>query len=76
MKPPVAVATIISGTVLLLAPYVSNAIGTAHVARTMAQLNKEVNLTGNMPGWYDGGCFVVGILMVLVGIGTSLRQEA
>ena len=76
MKSSVAVATIISGTVLLLAPYVSNAIGTAQVAATIARLNKEVSLTGNMPAWYDGGCFVVGILMVLVGIGASLRREA
>jgi hypothetical protein len=76
MKSPVAVATIVAGTVILLVPYVSNAIGTAIVASTIARIGKGVDLTGSMPGWYDGACFFTGILMVLVGIGSSLRREA
>jgi hypothetical protein len=76
MKSSVAVATIIAGAVILLAPYVSNTIGTAIVASTIARLGKGVDLNGNMPSWYDGACFVVGVLMILIGIGTSFRREA
>ena len=76
MKPSVSIATIVSGTVLLVAPYVSNAVGTVAVAATVAHLNKEFNLTGHMPDWYDGACFALGLAMVVVGIGASFRREA
>ncbi len=75
MKPPVAVATIIAGALILLAPYISNAIGTAIVASTIARVGKGVDLTGSMPSWYDAACFVTGILMISVGIASSLRRE-
>jgi hypothetical protein len=76
MKSSVAVAMIISGTILLLAPYVSSVIGTHQVALLIAQLGKDVDLKGNMPSWYDGACFVAGILMVLTGVVASFRREA
>jgi hypothetical protein len=75
LKPSVSIATIICGTVLLLAPYVSNAIGTVAVAATVAHLNKQFDLTGHMPDWYDGACFALGLLMVLVGVAAALRRE-
>ena len=75
MKPSVCIATIICGTVLLIVPYVSNAIGTLAVAATVARINKEFNLTGHMPEWYDGACFVVGLVMVLVGVAAAFRRE-
>ena len=75
MKPSVSIATIICGTVLLIAPYVSNAVGTVAVAATVAHLNKEFNLTGHMPDWYDGACFVLGLAMVLTGLVAAFRRE-
>ena len=76
MKPSISIATIICGTVLLIVPYVSNAIGTVAVATTVAHLNKEFNLTGHMPDWYDGACFALGLVMVLVGIAAAFRRPA
>jgi len=76
MKSSVAVALIISGTLLILAPYVSNAYGTSQVAIIMAQLHKDASINGNMPGWYDGACFVAGIAMILVAVFASLRRAA
>lgn len=73
MKASVSVALVICGTVLIVTPYISSGIGTAQVTRMIAQLGRDVSLRGGMPSWYDGGCFVVGLLMALVGVAGSLR---
>jgi len=74
MKPSVSIATIVCGTVLLVAPYVSNAVGTVATAATVAHLNKDFNLAGHLPDWYDGACFALGLIMVLVGIIAAFRR--
>ena len=76
MKSLVAAALIVSGTILMLAPYVSNAVGTREVGAIMMQLGKDANGSAHMPVWYDVGCFFAGIGMILVATASSLRQRA
>jgi hypothetical protein len=72
LKPSVSIATIVCGTALLVVPYLSNAVGMVTVSATVAHLNRPFNLNGHMPEWYDGACFTVGLLMVVVGVGAAL----
>jgi Na+-driven multidrug efflux pump len=68
MKPPVAVALVVMGTVLILAP-----IGADYLFQRnlVSILTKEpsagVTLIGQLSGWYRVACWLTGTLMVLVG---------
>ena len=75
MKSSVAVVLIIAGTVLILAPYISNGIGAAQVASVMVELERNVDLSVSMPFWYDAASFLVGLLMVVTGVIVSFRQN-
>ena len=75
MKPVVALALVVCGTLLILAPYVSNTIGTAEIANSMVQLQKEVNIHGDMPDWYALGCYAGGIGMIVTAIIASFSRQ-
>lgn len=75
MKTSVAITLIISGTVLILAPYISTAIGTAQVAHTMSELSKPVNIKATMPEFYDTACMITGIIMILLGSISALKSK-
>jgi len=75
MRSSVAVALIICGTVLILAPLIHNAIATGMVAWVMALTGKDVHLTADFPTYYYVACLIVGIAMVVIGIGRAFGSK-
>ena len=75
MKSSVAVALIICGTVLILAPLIHNAIATGMVAWVMAFTREDVNLTADFPPYYYLACLIAGIAMVVIGVGKAFGSK-
>jgi hypothetical protein len=75
MKPSVAITLIICGTVLVAVPYIHNAIATSHVTRIMVALQKDVNLSGDLPEYADALCMVAGLAMVCIGVLSQRKTQ-
>ena len=67
MKPSIAITLIISGTVLLVAPYLHSAVMIGRVAETMAAVEKTVNISSDVPRYLDTICCVLGCAMIGIG---------
>lgn len=82
MKTPVVVTTIISGTVLLIAPFIYRAVATLASAIALSHTDRSFTLLGGVQYWYDIACMVVGILLIATGLADALgflsssRREA
>ena len=72
MKTPVVITTIISGTALLLAPFIYRAVVTLGAAIAFSEVNHSFTFRGGIQYWYDIACMVVGILMIAIGLADSL----
>lgn len=75
MKSCVAIALIVAGTVLILAPFVLNTMATACIAMIMAEVSKDVQLRADVPRWYNAVCAVAGIAMILTGTISALKSK-
>ena len=75
MKSSVAIALIISGTVLILVPLIHSAITTGMAAWATAMLAKDVNLTAGLPRYYYVACMIAGVAMILVGTLSALKSK-
>ena len=76
MKPSFSIASIICGTIILIAPLVSNTIASVAVAMTVAHINRQFDLTGSMPAWYAGAAFASGVAMLIVGVAAAFRRNS
>ena len=73
MKSSVAITLIISGTVLLVAPYLHSAIMINRVAETMAAVERTVNISSDVPRHLDTVCCVLGCAMIGIGAIAGLK---
>ena len=76
MKASVAITLIITGTILILAPYISTAVGTAQATQAMVELSRDVNLRANMPRYYDTVCLIAGVVMILAGVMGACKSSS
>lgn len=80
MKTPIAITLIIAGGLLILAPFVFNAIHEAQLLATYVARTdiRSINLGHeNVPGSVSRfGCWVVGVVMILTAIVTSRHSDA
>jgi hypothetical protein len=67
MKSPIAITLIICGTLLVIAPYVNNAIVMGQLTGAVAAIGKPVNLTGDIPKYTSTICTLLGIAMIIGG---------
>jgi hypothetical protein len=75
MKPAVAVALIVCGTVLILAPYVSSAIGDAMLFSLTKAVSHDVSYTNHLPEHYDTFCYIAGLAMIVTGTVGALGRK-
>lgn len=75
MKPSIVITVIICGTLLIVVPYVSSAIGTGQVVEAMASMGMGVNLKADLPKSIDTVCMVLGTLMIAIGIYSSVVKR-
>ena len=75
MKVSIAIALIVCGTVLIIAPYVSHSIGVGQVADVMSQLSKPVSLKTGLPKSYYTVCVISGLAMILTGAISSFVKQ-
>jgi len=75
MKARVAMTLIICGTILFLAPFVTHAIMSRQIAKTMARTNRAVNIRTHQPRSQHTACMIAGGAMILTGTAGALRQK-
>jgi len=75
MKIAVAITLIVAGVVVVAIPPLSDAWRTLMVTRLMEQGATSVNLEGRLEGLYRCGCWLLGTVMIVVGVGASWRSE-
>jgi len=66
---------IICGTVLFLTPFVTHAILSRQVAKTMAQTNRAVDIRTHQPRSQHTACMIAGAAMILTGTAGALQQK-
>jgi hypothetical protein len=77
MKPSVAIALIVCGTLIVLAPSVSDYFQRANLTRLMEKPEiTGVNLEGSMGDLSRIACYTLGGLMILTAIGCSIGKCA
>lgn len=72
MKTPIIVTSIISGTVLLIAPFIYRALGTFAAAIVLSHTDRSFTLEGGVQYWYDVACMIVGVLLIAIGLADAL----
>jgi len=76
MKTSVAITLIVCGTVLIVVPHIYSVIQTALVARTMAELSKEVSFGTGVQKNFNIFCVLIGVVMILAGaMSTALKSK-
>ena len=74
MKSAVAITLIICGTFIVVIPPISDFLRTLVVARLMENIHPvSINLTGEMSDSYRFGCWLLGAMMIGIGVLASLR---
>jgi hypothetical protein len=75
MKPSVAIALIICGTVLILSPLIHSAVLVGMAAWVMAFTHQDVKLSAHPPNYYYVACLIAGIAMVAIGTARALKSK-
>lgn len=75
MKARVAMTLIICGTFLFLTPFVTHAVLSRQVARTMAETNRAIDIQKCQPRSQRTACMIAGAAMILTGTAGSLQQK-
>jgi hypothetical protein len=76
MKPPVAVARIVVGGLLILAPVISDHLARGQIAATLSEKMPHVTLDPPpMSKQYRFGCWLAGVLMICVAVRGSRSRE-
>ena len=71
----VPVTLIVSGTFLIVAPYLFNAVELDQIAALMIRYGKGAELTPCLPNWINEFCMIAGLTMVVIGSVFGLRRE-
>ncbi|MCF7709303.1 MAG: hypothetical protein K9N52_10435 [Verrucomicrobia bacterium] len=75
MKASVAITIIVCGTILIAVPYIHSTIAMQQLVGTMVALDKEVNLTADLPKHADTVCMLGGAAMIILGAVAGLRSD-
>ena len=76
MKTAVAVTLIIAGVVVVAIPPLSDAWRTLMLTRLMEQGATSVNLEGRLEDPYRFGCWLLGAVMIGVGVVASFKPSS